>query len=642
MLLWQLCMIVFFKKLLLLCFFTWTMVIACGQVKFTASISPGQIFKDEYATLRLEVHNSNNIHQIIPPSLKNFNIVSGPNQESGMSNVNGVTKQYIALNYIVQPKQTGNIVIEAASANIAGKWYKSSSLKLSVKKSNGSGNSANNAYPNPLTGMDPFTAAAPSKEFNDFILKKGELVQNKVNNCMQLRLQTSKTSCFVGEPIVATYKLFTRLKSESKLSKSPSFNGFSVIDLQQPDETDFSREKIKDREYNVYTVRKVQLYPLQDGAIELESATLDNNIQFLKADALAGSNNLNSFINGYSLGPDAIVTQMVSLSNKPLTITVKPLPENGRPAGFKGAVGKFEMTAALEKNNFNSDETGKLTITISGSGNLQLVTAPEINWPRSIESFEPKVEDDLELMNVPVSGKKTFVYPFTADLPGTYQLHAAEFSYFDPGAATYKTIKIAPITFTVKKGLNTPLYTADNIIRKAPASFSKRMFTNRGWIVAGIALMIISGLIFWIKGERTSTTAKDTVRLATAVQAIEIPQPAISAPSDFTFQNPLAKTEACLNTTDCTQFYTLLYIEMKAWLANRFMLNLKDIHPANIALALDKAGIENSVALQLQQLLQEIEWQLYTPFERNDAMGEFYSRSQTLLQQINNYQAATL
>lgn len=84
---------------------------------------------------------------------------------------------------------------------------------------------------------------------------------------------------------MASYNLYSRLKSETKLVKNPSFNGFSVIDLQQPNATDYAQRNINGREFNVYTIRKVQLYPLQAGTFQLEGASLDNQVQFLKPGA---------------------------------------------------------------------------------------------------------------------------------------------------------------------------------------------------------------------------------------------------------------------------------------------------------------------------------------------------------------------
>jgi hypothetical protein len=124
----------FLKKIILLGFCAGGMFLARAQVKFTASISPGQICKNEYAVLRLEVENGNNIENISPPSLNGFIVVSGPKPGKCMSNVNGVVKQYVALSYILQPQQTGNIQLAPATAKISGKLFKSNPLKIFVKK----------------------------------------------------------------------------------------------------------------------------------------------------------------------------------------------------------------------------------------------------------------------------------------------------------------------------------------------------------------------------------------------------------------------------------------------------------------------------------------------------------------------------
>ncbi len=637
----------FLKKMILLRFFAGAVFIARAQVKFTASISPAQISQNEYAVLRLEVQNADNVEQIIPPSLKDFTVVSGPNQESGMSNVNGVVKQYLALSYILKPKHMGTINLGASTAKISGKTFKSGRLKLSVKKSSGGSNQAGNmASVSPFSTPDPYAAAGPTEDFDDYILKKGESLQAKVTRNMQLKLHANKTSCYVGEPIIATYKLYTRLKSESKLSKTPSFNGFSVIDLQRPDETEYAREKLNGMEFNVYTIRKAQLYPLQDGLVELESATLDNRIQFLKGDAAAGpQQHMNGFLDGFAVSPDAVVTEMVSLSNKPVTITVKPLPTAGKPDGFKGAVGKFNMTATLEKNSFANNETGKLIVTISGSGNLQLLTAPEVTWPAGIEPFEPEEKEELEQMTVPVSGKKIFTFSFAVDSPGNYQVPAIDLSYFDPALAAYKEINIPAQQFIVTKGLPRPAYPAHPIVSKQSAGFSKVIFYNRGWVVAGIALVMFCGIIVWLKKERKTSLVLQKVASPESSETVVPREEQVNLYQEninFNLQNPLGKSGDCLKNSDCTQFYSLLYGEMKDWLGSKFLLRKEDLNLKTISQAMDRAGIENDVVLQLQELLQEIEWQLYTPSERGEEMAVIFSRSQALLQSINSYETATL
>jgi hypothetical protein len=603
-----------------------------GQTKFSAVISPSQISKDEYATLRLIFENATDIQKITPPSFADFSVVSGPNQESGMSNVNGVVTQYIAISYILQPRHAGNIVLAAASAQIAGKKYSAPALKLSVKKSSGL------STPNNISS-NPFASQQPSEDFTDFILKKGEHVPDKVNKNMLLKLQTSRISCFVGEPIIADYKLYSRLKSESRLTKNPSFNGFSVIDIQQPDATAYVREKLNGREYNVYSIRKAQLYPLQDGTIELESATLENNIQFLKEDASNLKSNMDGYINGFSYSPETVITETVSLSSKPLRITVKPLPLAGKPASFNGAVGKFEVTASVEKNQFHTDETGKLTLVVSGNGNLQLVTAPEIKWPQPLEAFEPKVTDELVQMDVPVSGKKIFEIPFAVQTAGNYEVPSIEFSFFDPSTAAYKIIQTKPISISVKKGNNKPAYFADTASKKSMLPIAVKMLGSRGWMVVVLAVMMMLGLFFWIKKDHKKKKEPLLNLLPVAEDEKEL---GVFATTNVIPQNPLSLSENCLNSADCRDFYSLLNQELKDFLANKFSLSAKDINVKLISMAMDKAGIDNEISLQMQQLMQDIEWQLYTPFERNNAMNHLYNRTQSIIQLIHTYHSPTL
>ena len=629
----ELIMNLFVQRIFLLLIISLLVQTAGAQVKYKASVIPSQINKDEYATLRLEIDNASNIEQLNPPSLNDFTIVSGPNQETGMSSVNGVSKVYMAISFVIKPKRAGKFTVGPSSVVVAGKQYKSGPVNVTVKNETGRTQSGQAATPYSNPFIDP-TAPRPSEIYEDYILKKGESVPEKVNKNMQLRLQTNKTSCYVGEPIVASYKLYTRLKSESKMTKAPSFNGFSVIDLMRPDETEQAIEKLNGREYNVYTVRKSQLYPLQDGDIELESATLDNRIQFVK-DGYQHSG-MDDFFGGMSVSPDAVVTQSVSINSKPVTIHVKPLPE-GKPASFNGAVGDFNITAALEKNTFGANETGKLIVSVRGSGNLQLITAPDISWPKGMEAFDAKVEDEYDQSTVPLSGRKTFVIPFTVNSAGEFKTPVVRFSYFDPAKAVYKTDSTKPISFTVIKGSTNPAYDIDTLSQKKPVSFAQHLFSNREWVVGLVGFLILGGLYFWNRQDRKVKLKKKIAQEKEKLQKEELEKAQLAVVAEKP-QNPLHKTEECLNSTDCTAFYKLLNTEFKQWLMNKFSLEIHDLNSKKITAAFDQAGIDNDITLKVQQLLQEVEWQLYTPQSTNDAMHDLYSKAQLYIQTIDSTQ----
>ena len=609
-----------------------------GQVNISQEISPAQINKDQYATLKIIVENSNTIQQVTPPSFKNFTVLSGPNQESSMSSVNGRVKQYSALTFILKPKRPGKISIDAATVTVGGKSYKTNSTELLVNNTASVNGSGNSMTASPFPDFDPFGDEKPPTDFTDYVLHKKENILDKVNKNMQLRLETDKTSCFVGEPIVATYKLYTRLKSESKLVQNPSFNGFSVVDLTRPvDMTGYTRQKLNGREYNVYTIRKAQLYPLQQGNIDLEPAELENNIQFIKDEYVNKRNNdayrlFNDFADA-AVPAEGLINQTVNLKSKPVTILVKPLPEINKPASFTGAVGKFSIEAQLQKTDFPANESGKLVVKISGKGNLQLLTAPVLEWPAGIDQYDPKVTEALDKMTVPVSGSKTFEYSFSVNAPGNYSLPAIKFSYFDPVTVSYKTVATKDLLFTVTRPTSQAVFTNLSSGKKENVPGANKIF-NYYWLIIGlIAVVMMIGLIIWIKKNKKPTTSLKITEDVNKAEAIKLNS--IIETSAINQQNPLVKTEECLYRDDCTGFYSLLNTELKNYLSHKLAVHPAEINTKDIAAIMDKKNISNDTSLQLQQLLQEIEWQLYTPFERNEKTNELYQKTHDIIQLIN-------
>ena len=116
----------------------------------------------------------------------------------------------------------------------------------------------------------------------------------------------------------------------------------------------------------------------------------------------------------------------------------------------------------------------------------------------------------------------------------------------------------------------------------------------------------------------------------------------VIAASALNQQNPLQQTEACLYREDCREFYELLNKEMKIYLSQKFSIYVSDINAKKITQVMDRLNMDNNIVLQLQQLMQEIEWQVYTPFEQSEKRAEMYSRSHGLIQLINSYSAVNL
>ena len=612
---------------------------AGAQVKFSASITPSQIGRDEFAQLKLTVENAKEVQQINPPQLKDFVIVSGPNQESGMSMVNGNVKKYIALSYIIKPKGVGNFSIPSAMAKADGEDYKSNPVDIKVTATSSGNNQGSNSFNSPFGNIDPFAEPAPRSSYRDYILRKGENPLDKINKNMFVKLEVDKTSCYVGEPVIATYKLYTRLKSESNMTKNPSFNGFSVIDLQQQDNS-YRIEKMAGREYNVYTIRKVQLYSLLTGNLELGTAEIENNVQLIKAEYVNQQQDIfNDMFQDFAdatIPAEGIENHKVTLQNKPLSILVKPLPDINKPANFKGAVGNFQIEARVEKDNFSTDDAGRLVMIISGIGNLQLINAPEIIWPEGIEGFDPKATDDLYKTTVPLSGRKIFEFPFTVSKPGTYTIPALGFSFFNVRDLKYKTVSTKPLQVTITRGTGKPKKVNTDTDVKPTDNYLAKFFNNRLRVVSIIAIFIIIGLIIWLKKEKKNE--KQSKALITVEQEKNTDNKPIEEIM-LAQQNPLTHAENSLQRGEGKTFYIEMNQALKNYLSKKLSIPPEELNKKNISEQLDKRGVTNETSVQLHQLMDEIEWQLYTPFTENEKMRAVYERANELIQLLNTYRS---
>lgn len=614
---------------------------ASAQLRFTASVIPSQIAKDEYTQLRLIVENGTDVQQIDPPALAHFVTISGPNWERGMNMVNGDVTRYVAVNYVIRPKGPGTFVIPSVTAKADGKILRSNPVSVHVTNANsGNNNPGGNNFFSPFSGFDPFAEPPAESTYRDFILHKGEDPADKIKKNMAVKVETDKPSCYVGEPVVATYKLYTRLKSESGMTKTPNFNGFSVIDLPDPNNLNYHTEKLNGRDYNVYVLRRAQLYPLQPGDLELESAEIENNVHFVKEAYFKKQQDLMSDmfrdLTDAQVPAEGVINQKITLVSAPLIIHVKPLPEAGKPSDFKGAVGNFSIEAHLSKNNFTTDDACELNLIISGSGNLQLVNAPDMSWPADVEGFEPKIKDDLNKASIPVSGRKLISYPFTAARPGSYSLPPLSFSYFDVKTASYKTATTGALSFTVTQGTGKRNDKA-SVDSKSTGNFLNRFFSNRWRVVAGVVILICCGLVFWFKRDKRRESNKAEPAPELLLQQHESDQDEPEKELRNLRTDPMSEAALYLHQSDPLSFYTALNQSLRQYLSGKLQILPDELNRKTLLEEFDKRGVRNDIILQWQQLLDELEWQLYTPFSQQEKMRGMYERADGLVSLLNSY-----
>ena len=494
-----------------------------GQVKFTTVASSQEVGRGEYLQIEFVVENARQIDQLTPPEFPNFHIAQGPIQSSGMSVVNGNMSQYKALSFVLQPTRTGKFTIGGASAMVDGKHMQSNSITITVTATS-SGAAGNNSPNNnngsnglfPPSMPDPFGNSEPEQVDREYVLKPGENIKDKIRKNLFVRVQVDKNSCYVGEPIVATYKLYSRLSSESRVTKRPSLNGFSVYDMIDPNADAVSVEKLNGKAYTVHIIRKTQLIPLQAGTIDLDPVEVENTVHFVRKaprqDRRHSGNAIRDLFDQLAddndLGPE--VDDNITLDTKPLPITVKPLPEENKPANFNGAVGKFSIEASLANKSLAAQDEGTLHVVVKGEGNLPVINAPQVAWPNGFEAFDPTAKEDVNKTVSPMRGSKSFDYLFTSRVPGHYTIPAIAFPYFDPSSQSYKTaetasldIQIAPPTHkpgsaSPASGILAAASDANNGLASRVGTFIQRRLE---WIFTVLILSMIA-IYLWRQNRR--------------------------------------------------------------------------------------------------------------------------------------------
>ncbi|MEO8412023.1 MAG: BatD family protein [Ginsengibacter sp.] len=624
-------------KLLLVFIFTiaaGSYTISFGQANFTVVCPQKQIGKNDYLQVQFKVANASSVESIDPPSFKNFSVVSGPNQESGMTNINGKVDQYVSIGFVLKPNATGKFTIGSATAKADGKELQSSPLHVEVNNtsSTASSSSAANNPANPFPSLPNLSFDFPTEptthRFDDYILKKGENITEKVKKNLFVRLDVSKTSCYVGEPIVASYKLYTRLRSESTITDAPSFNGFSVSDLDVNNNNNSAVEKYNGRDYNVYTLRKVQLYPLQPGSITLDPVVADNKVTFIKAEYAGNQRGdmffdmLQNFADATS-PQDAVIQQNVTLRSKPVEITVKPLPEENKPADFKGTVGSFTIQASLQKDKISTDDAGNFKIVINGAGNIQLINAPKINWPRGIDGYDAKTTDSVNKFSVPMNGSKAFTYPFTVSAGGTYTIPPVSFSYFDPASVEYKTLSTAPLVIHARRGTGVPnsSYAKGTIVHnKQPANSLEEYGL---YFIGGIFLFAVT--IFWSM-QKTNAKKKNALAKLNAEKEQEV-DPVEKEPEFVIPESPLQEAYDKLMEENNTAFYHVLDTSFKKYLSAKFKVPAEELSKKRLHEELDKCNVGLGTSLRLSSLMENIELNLYAPPSNINQLKEVYEQA---------------
>jgi len=377
-------------------------------VTFEVNLSKDKLGVNE--RLRVDFTMNKDGDNFSPPDFEGFRVVMGPSQSISSSWINGVRSYSKTYSYTLAPTARGNFTIDQATIVIDGQTYKSLPKKVEV------------------------TAAVdkPNDEMT---------VDDVADESLHLVAEVSKTDPYLNEAVSVVYKLFVSPSvtvSNFRPLDNPTYNNFWSQDMPVT-RYDVQNGTYDGKSYRYVVLKRVVLYPQKSGELEIEPLSLDVTVEV--------PTNKRDFFGG----------RVYSQANKTVsagrrTIEVKPLPEEGKPANFGGAVGDFDFSVRTTKTDLNASESLQALVEVKGKGNLKLFQLPDPSLPGSLEVYEPEFEENVHTTLSGMQGKVSNSYTIVPSYKGKYPIPPISFSYFDPDKGTYNTLTSDEIMINVLEG----------------------------------------------------------------------------------------------------------------------------------------------------------------------------------------------
>lgn len=344
-----------------------------------------------------------------PPQFKGLEVVSGPNQSSNMQWVNGQTSMQMTLSWVLVAPKEGKYTISAAAVFAGSQKFETQSISIEATKGavNPAGQNAN----------DPQYSTKPGG---------GEVF---------IRTGVSKNKCYLGEQITITQKVYSRLQiiGFQKYSQ-PTYDGFYSQSVESPTKGQVPVENIDGVNYYTYELSRSIASPNKSGKITLNPISAEVIVR--RQANVKPKNIFEQFF-----GAPSYEDIPVAVNSRPLSIEVTPLPEEGKPKNYDGAVGNFSCKTEVTRNELKANDAFNLKMTISGKGNLKLINPPTLELPESFETYDPKITEG--------NNSKTFDFLVIPRNEGDYDLGNLGFSYFDLDSKKYVTLSAGDLKIKV-------------------------------------------------------------------------------------------------------------------------------------------------------------------------------------------------
>ena len=551
------------------------------------------------------------------PSIKGFDVLMGPSrsEQSSTQIVNGSVSSTssITFTYILMANTAGEFTVPGASIVADGNQMISNSVKIKVLPQDQNHNSSRRNNDN-SSSIQPSSNASVS------------------NQDLFITATASKTNVYEQEAFVLTYKIYTR---ESNLqlnnAKLPDFKGFHSQEIEMTTNARWTPEHYKGRNYYTTVYRQFVLFPQQSGKLFIEPAQFQMTVN----KPVQSADPFDAFFNG----GNNVIEIKKPITTPKIAINVNPLPA-GKPTNFLGGVGEFNISSSINSKELKTNDAITIKLVISGTGNLKLISNPEIKFPDDFEVYDPKVDNQVRLTKEGLTGNKVIEYLAIPRHAGTYKIPGVSFSYFDIRSKSYKTLNTEDYVINVEKGAGNADQVIANFTNKEDLKVlgediryikqNEVTFQPKGsffygsmsywlfYIIPALAFILFF-IIYRKQAAENANVAKMRTKKANKV-AIK--------------RMKLAGKLLSENKKDA--FYDEVLKALWGYISDKLNIPVSRLSKDNIEEKLRNHGVSEELIKEFLNALNDCEFARFAPGDENQAMDKIYSSSIEVISKMEN------
>ena len=585
---------------------------ADNKINFTAN-APEVVVSGDQFRLSFTV-NTQKVRDFRAPNIQEFDVLMGPSRSvqssTHIDNGKVTSVNSITFTYILMAGKEGTYKIPGATIVADGDNYTSNSVEIKVLPPDQSSGSSNNS-----------SAQSSRNQVNSGKISNQELF---------MMATASKTNVYEQEAILLTYKVYTQVNLTGLRGDVPDLKGFHTQEVELPQQKTFTLEHYNGRNYNTTVWRQFVLFPQQTGKIEIPSVTFEGTV----SQRMASSDPFDAFFNGGNY-----VNINKNLVTPKLTINVKELPA-GKPANFSGGVGEFTLSSTISTQELKTNDAVTIKLVISGTGNMKLISTPEVDFPKDFEIYDPKVDNKFNLTREGLSGNKVIEYLAIPRHAGTYTIPAIEFSYFDLKSQSYKTLKTDAYTLNVAKGEGNSEQVISSFINKEDLKVlgqdiryiktGETHLTKKDdyffgsmnyylWYLIPLVLFITFMVVYRKQAMENANVAKVRTKKANKVAT-----------------KRMKNAGKLLAEKKSEAFYDEVLKAMWGYISDKLSMPVSQLSKDNIEEELQKHQVADELIKEFINNLNECEFARYAPGDAGQAMDKVYTMAINVISRMEN------